>query len=192
MAVYFAAAACLVFYICAVPLKLAFVIESQPQLKLRAGAAPFENRFALRRAGKEQKKKKRRLRMPPAAAIPPALKAGRYILRRIHLEYLRAEGAVSAPDAARTALICGMANSIQAACAPMGGRVQIDLFPDFTSETSCISAAGMMRLRLGHIIIAALIFLIHYLKERFKTWTTDIPSKILCRPPWKTFATWWT
>jgi len=187
LAVYLAAAACFVFYLAAIPLKFAIVFSTNPQPALRSGASIFEGRFALRRAFRPKNAKKRSL--PDSRLISPAIRAGKYLLRRLHIDYLRAQGVLSSPDAARTALICGAARSLQAACMELGNRVQISLQPDFSGRNSEIEITGMLSIRAGHIILAAQIFALSYLKERLKTWTQDIRSKISCIPRWKASVT---
>lgn len=187
MAVYLSAIAVFALYLAAVPLKFAFVFHTKPQLLLRSGSSIFEGRFALRRALRKKQQKKRRL--PGPDLLPPILAAAKYLLRHCRIDFLRASGVIAGPDAARTALLFGIFESIRHACAPLGGRVQILVSPDFSGAPSDLAFEGMIGLRAGHIICAAFLFALKYIEKRLEKWTISIRLKISCRPRWKASAT---
>ena len=166
LAVRLAALAALLFYFCAVPVKFAFVLRIAEGTRFGAGAAAFENRFALRRAYARARGNRKHLpwkkverRIVRWDTLPAALKAGRYLLRHLRLETLCARGRLSAGDAARTALLCGCAGALEGALAPCAprGSVRFALQPDFTGAGCDLTLCGMVSLRIGHIILAALI-----------------------------------
>lgn len=166
MAVTLAAIAALLFYFCAIPVKFALVVRISNHPGFGAGAAAFEGRFALRRAGKRARGEKKHLpwkreekKLARLDALPAALKAGRYLLRHLRLEALRARGRLSAGDAAQTALLCGCASALEGALAPCAppGAVRLALQPDFSGAGNDLTLCGMVSLRAGHIILAALI-----------------------------------
>lgn len=177
MAVALAAVAAFAFYFAAIPLKLALVVYITARPGFGFGLFPFENRFALRRATQralgERKHlpwKKAELDLEKRSVLPAAWRAGKYLLRHTELEKLHARGRVSTGDAAHTALICGCANMLEAALAPFAASnvVQLRLKPDFSSNESSVRLCGMISIRLGHIICAALIGAWNYVLRRIK------------------------
>lgn len=164
------------FYLAAVPIKIALVICISTHSGFGAGAAPFEGRFALRRARQRalgerkhwpwQKTESDLLR---ACALPAAWQTGKYLFRRTHLEVLHLQGKI-AGDAARSALICSCASALEGSLAPLAGRrrIQLRLQPDFSSNESELHLCGMISIRLGHIICAALIGAWHYIARRIR------------------------
>jgi len=177
LAVWLAAFAAFSFYAAAVPLKFALVVHICARPGFGAAASPFENRFALRsallRARGEKKPlpwKKAEIDLEKSCVLPAAWAAGRYLLRHARLEKLHARGRVSTGDAARTALICGCANALEAALSPFAAAeaVQLRLEPDFSAGHSDVQLCGMISVRLGHIICAALIGAYQYASRRIK------------------------
>lgn len=166
MPVYFAAAALAAFYLCMLPVKLALVLRlsppdqpSQPaKPSLLLGAAAFEPRLARRHARPFAGRRHSRASLPSPLLLRSALKAAVYLLRCLRLDQLRVHGTLATGDAAQTALLCGAAEAVQAACTPLGNRVSLTLKPDFTASASNIEAAGIIGIRAGHIICAALVF----------------------------------
>lgn len=170
MPVYFAAAALAAFYLCMVPLKFALVLRMDPSTEpvpasaaprpiLLLGASAFEPRFAKRHARPLASHRQSKAALPSPLLLKAALKACIYLLRHLRLEQLRAHGSIATGDAAQTALLCGAAEAVQAACTPLNGLVVLRLYPDFSSSSSRLEATGMIGLRAGHIIFAALIFI---------------------------------
>lgn len=177
MAVTLAAVAVLLFYLCAIPVKFALVVRIADAPGFGAGAAAFEGRFALRRAGKRARGEKKHLpwrkgerKIARTDALPAALKAARYLMRHLRLEALRAWGSLSAGDAAQTALICGCAGALEGALSPCvpPGTVRLALQPDFSGGGNDLTLCGMVSLRAGHIILAALIGAWNYLLRRIR------------------------
>ena len=172
---FFLTAALLLFYLTAVPVKFALVLRISAQPCFGAGLSLFEGRFALRSARKRALGEKKRLswrksgrEIEKNAALPAVLRALRYLLRRIRLEQLRAEGRVSSPDAAQTALACGCIRSLEGMLRPFlpAERLCIRLNPDFSASDSDVRFSCMLSVRLGHIILTALIGAWHYIIRR--------------------------
>ena len=191
MIVTLAALACISFYLANIPMKFAIIWRSHPRMELRGGASIFEGRFALRRALKKTNGKKRSplFLLNNPELLRPALHAVRYLMHHTELEYVSLSGIVSPPDAAATALFTGLGNMLHNACLPFGSRLRIHLQPDFSAVGSELELTGMISLRAGHIISAALIFALEYGKVRFEKWKADIRLKASCTPPLKTSAT---
>ena len=166
MLVYIAAAMVFLYYFFAIPVKLAIMLHISARPGFGAGASVFEGRYAFNSARlrclglkKHLPWKKAETDLQRGPALTAFLKSGKYLLKHIRLEQLRAEGRVSSPDAARTALICGCARALEGALLPVvsPGRVQLRLEPDFSSGMSDVLLCGMVSARAGHIILAALI-----------------------------------
>lgn len=154
-----AAAAVLGFYLLAVPVKFAVLFESGLGVSLGVGA--FEARFALRAAKKPKKlhkkpkKKQKKRGIDDLFALIPGVK---YLLRHTDLEMLRLSGRISTSDAAATALICGCATAFFCALkAAIGGNIADTARPDFSGGKTQIRLIGIVSVRAGHIILAALI-----------------------------------
>ena len=86
------------------------------------------------------------------------------------------DGTVGLSDAAATALICGAANSLDAALFAVTRRARISLRPDFAAASAHAELSGMISLRVGHIMLAALLGAWEYGLGRLKTWKS-IPLK---------------
>ena len=177
MAVWCMAALALLFYTAAIPLKLVLVVRIAARSGFGLGLAPFENRFALRSAIQRAAGKKKRLLKKRAAAdiekaarLPAAWKALVYLLGHARLEHLEAQGRVATGDAAHTALICGCAGALEGTLEPFvpPGTLKLSLKPDFSMEESDIQLCGMVSIRLGHIICAALIGAWNYIARRIR------------------------
>lgn len=175
MFVWIAAAAALSFYFFAIPVKLALVLRLSARPGFGAGACVFEGRFALRKAGERARGEKKHLPWRRAGldleksnALNAFRKGVGHLLKHMQLESLRAQGFISAPDAARTAIICACAHSLEGALSSLvpSGCVQLRLQPDFSSMHSDVSICGMVSVPLGHIILAALICAWSYLTRR--------------------------
>jgi len=184
LALYIIAAAVFAFYLAAVPMKIAFVFTTKPQIQLRSGSSAFEGRFALRRALKKKKKKRS---LPDTSLFSPALQSGKYLSSHTRFDYLRVSGVISEPDAAHTALLFGFFESLR--CASPGSRVQVCVTADFSGSGSDLTLHGMISLRAGHIIFAAFRFALKFIEKRLKQWTKNIRLKISCKPRWKASAT---
>lgn len=201
LAVYFAAAAVLLFYLCSIPVKFAGEMRIHQGAAFGAGGSIFEGRYALRGAHQRMLGEKKHLPWKRAEvdinkkdALPALLHAARYALRHMRLEQLQLSGTIGARDAAITALLCGLARSMQAALEPVAppGAIQLTPLPDFSCDGSDLSFSGMISMTVGHIILAALIGAQHYVRRRLAPWKENIRLKISCARRWRTYATWWT
>lgn len=176
MTVFCVAGALLCLYFFAIPVKFALIMRIDPQPKLVFGAALFENRFAKRtaqrRAALPKKSKKRMPQRLSAKVLPAARASACYLLRHIRPESFCASGAVAARDAAATALLYGSIHTFGGMIAPIfaPGHFKIDLRPDFSGQASTLELCGMFSLRIGHIILAALIAAFHYANGRLTQW----------------------
>ena len=166
MFVYIAAAIVFLYYFSAIPVKLAIILHISARPGFGAGASVFEGRYAFNSAHLRCLGLKKRLPWKRAEtdlqrgpALTAFLKSGKYLLKHIRLEQLRAEGRVSSSDAARTALVCGCTRVLEGSLLPIAspGRVQLRLEPDFSSGVSDVLFCGMVSVRAGHIMLAALI-----------------------------------
>ena len=82
---------------------------------------------------------------------------GRRLLHYIRFEELRAQGELGLADAAATALAAGgMRSFLYAVGAATGARVVFRVRPDFHARRVDGELAGIVSLRVGHIILAAL------------------------------------
>ena len=174
MPVGIAAALIFILYLSAVPVKLALKIRTSPAPAFGAGIAVFERRFALRQAEKRISGEKKHLPWKKFAVDAQKLRmlrALKYILPRIKIEKLVLTGSISSGDAAGTALICGSVNSIGAALEAIWPEgTQIFLQSDFSGKGSALQFSGMVSLRAGHIILAALIGAVEVIKGRISQW----------------------
>lgn len=176
MAVWIAAISAILFYLTATPVKLALFLHLGERRGFGAGITPFDARRALRSAQKRSlgeaphlpwKNMEREILR--RAVYPAALQAGRYLAKRLQLDFIRANGSVCTADAAHTAMICGCAYAAESALEPLlKKRLQLQLRPDFSAGSSDVQLCSMLTARLGHIICAALIGAWHYLNLRRK------------------------
>lgn len=174
MALPLVTAAVALFYLGAVPLQIA--VRWQSGVGFRIGIAPFEARFALRSAQKMQLSKPKKL--PENIDLSAVLRTVKSILRRIRFEGLRLTGDFGCDDAAVTALVCGGINALGYALTAQTAKVHICLHPDFNAAAFRVDVSGMISIRIGHIILAALQGLIEYSSGRLNLWTST-PSKAL-------------
>ena len=179
MIVPFIAAGTALFYLSAVPVKIAFDLRAGEKTGWGAGVSAFEGRFARaaarRRLAKEKKRPKRKLpaKINRLQLLKSALKTGKYILRHLQVNAFSARGALSLGDAALTALVCGAAGSlITALAAATDVRFECALQPDFSNPKIALAGeiSGIVTLRAGHIMLAALIGAIDYGNGRLSQW----------------------
>ena len=135
-------------YLCAVPVCVAFCVESEGGLRAGAAAGAFSARSAVRRA---------RLRMlRPVRRRDRAKPQVQAILRLLwHLRHarIRVTGRLGLSDAAATALLCGALKALGAAWQPRAGTLAVDVAPAF--DGPCAELRGIIRVRFGQIILAA-------------------------------------
>lgn len=176
MSVWIAAAAAISFYIFAIPVNFALTLRISARSGFGAGASVFEGRYAMKNALLRARGEKKRLPWMKAemdikknAVLPAAYAALKHLMKHAHLQTIRAEGRVSSPDAAHTALICGCAGAAEGMLQPVlpPGTLIIRLQPDFSSGRSDVTLCGMVWLRMGHIILAALIGAWKYTARRY-------------------------
>lgn len=181
VAVSLTAALVALFYLGAVPVRLAVCLRvDEGRVQFGVGAAAFEARFA-RRAAQMRRDGARKMppilrRLQPVAAIRAGLRAASFIIRRIRLDGFVAEGVFGSSDAALTALVCGGAMALDRSLGAAVRGVRLCIQPDFSSrrlhgELTCIISA-----RAGHIMAAALLGAWDYATGRFSQWT-DTPLR---------------
>ena len=174
MALPLVTAAVALFYMGAIPLQIA--VRWQSGVGFEIGIALFEPRFALRRTRKMHFSKPKKL--PRNIDLSAALRTLNCLLRRIRFEGLRLTGDFGCADAAVTALICGGFNALGYALKTRTAKAHICLRPDFNTAALRGDLSGMISVRIGHIIFAALQGLIEYSSGRLNPWTST-PSKAL-------------
>ena len=154
------------FYLAAVPLHLAVLIQGAPGPRLAAGLAPFSPAAAARRA-------RRALKAPPKPK-KARHSGGRAALRTLFKARKDAEilltGQVALGDAAATALACGALNGLGAALRGALPRLRVDVRPDFSASDVRAVFRGMIRLRAGQIMLALFRAEWELVKGRFFPW----------------------
>ena len=187
LTVYLAAALTFGFYLSAVPVKFALILRVAAKPGFGAGTAIFEGRYALRKARRRANGKKKHLpwgsigkRLEKGAA---ALRIARKLVKNMRLEALHARGRIGLPDAAQTALACGMFRGLEGALdARFGpGAVRFAVDPDFSGGGSELMLWGMFSISAGHIILGALNgaweTISDTISRRIQQWTST-PLKI--------------
>ncbi len=169
-------AAVTLFYLGAVPIHIAVRLNLGQNSGLRIGFSVFEPRFALRHAARLPSgafhPPARIQNMDPALLLKSAVKAIKYALEHIHVDRIDLHGVFGSDDAALTALVCGCASAISCALRSSTGRnVRIRLNPDFSGGPVRAELTGMISVRVGHIMLAALLGAYQYGSRRLKTWT---------------------
>jgi len=172
------AAAVTLFYLSAIPVHVSFFLRVGVDTRFGLGISIFEPRLAFRRSLKQNAGLK-----PPKLTekLHPAdiLSSIRTMLKHLRIERICLDGIFGSGDAAVTALVCGGISSIHCALHGMQkGIVHLNLQPDFSADRLRVDLSGMISLRAGHIMIAALLGAIQYGSRRFKAWTS-IPSRAL-------------
>lgn len=183
MALPMVTAAVTLFYLSAIPIHIAIRLRLGADSFFSFGVSAFEPRYALHQS---TEKKRRQLRLPSFAqklnapdAIRSGLRAARYAAEHIKIERIRLNGSFGSHDAALTALVCGGAASIGCALLSTSGRkISISLRPDFSADCLRAELVGMISMRVGHIMLAALLGAFQYGSRRLKKWTS-IPLRAL-------------
>lgn len=169
------------FYLSAIPLHIAFRLRVGPDSFFGFGISAFEPKFALHRSLKKQRCK---FRTPPffkkmdrSDALKSAFRSLKYALEHIKIERIQLDGVFGCDDAALTALVCGGATAVGSALRYSTGReIRLSLHPDFSGGAFRTELAGMISMRVGHIMLAALLGAYQYGSRRLKEWTS-IPLK---------------
>ena len=187
LAVYFAAALTFGFYLSAVPVKFALMLRIAKRSGFGTGPAIFEGRYALRKARRRERGEKKHLPWgrigTKLKGAPPALRIIRQISNNIRLEEIHAYGKIGLPDAAQTALACGLANAAEGIfIARLGSAaVRFDVSPDFSGGGSELVIWGMFSTSAGQIILGALNgareIVSGFIARRIQQWTST-PLKI--------------
>jgi len=163
-------------YICAIPVKIALHLRIDEKICFSSGVSIFEGKYADKLADKHARGRKK----PPALSrwiknaekrrkLLACTKALRHFYKHIHLDCFSARGTLSLSDAAHTALLCGGAKALSASLRACP-QIYINLQPDFSSEHSNALIRGMFSISAGHIILAAVEGIAHYIKEEFTRW----------------------
>ncbi|MBR6767227.1 MAG: hypothetical protein IKM02_04680 [Clostridia bacterium] len=177
MIVYLVAAIEILLYLCAVPLHIAVCFQAGDSFSTSAAFSFFEGRFAKRRAFMRLERAEKK---PPDAhkgiSMPRKVRLILHILRHMDSISIKIHGNVSTSDAAATALICGCARSVEYALRPFFPGLMLDIFPDFTGEKFRTELYGMISLRSGQIIRAALKGALKNANRRITQWIS-IQSK---------------
>ena len=175
MALPLVTAAVALFYLGAVPLRLAFCLRLGANGGFGVGVAAFEGRFAQRRAallrGGGGKKPAFLRDLDPLEALKSLLRAVRFLLKHLRVDAVELDGALGADDAALTALICGGLAALGHALRCATGReIRLNLRPDFSGGALHGELSGMISVRVGHIIFAALLGAFEYASGRLNQW----------------------
>ena len=170
------------FYLGAVPVKLAFRLQAGDGFTFRFGISVFESRFALRRTLSPPK-------TPPKIpgflqklnwknALKSARRTLRFLIHHTKLEEFSLDGFFGTGDAAVTALVCGGISAIGHTLRGIFGRkISVGLTPDFSGGSLRAELHGMISVRVGHIMLAALLGALEYGSGRLKSWTST-PLKV--------------
>ena len=168
MIVYLVAAAQALYYLGAVPLCLAVCVQTRRGPRFAVGLSAFERRFALRSALRRirsgQPGKRRRKGRSPSVWLYR-------MLRHLRADEIRLRGTVCLGDAAATAMVCGGLRGLESALAGAAPRVRLRVDPVFQGAPD-VDIQGMIRVRTGQIIRAALRGALKTAKERIAQWTS--------------------
>ena len=161
------------FYLGAVPLRIVMYLHLGQKTRFGLAIAPFEARFARKIALKRQSGQKkpplflRNMRLLPS--LKAILRAARFLFRHIRLDRVEMNGAFGTDDAAATAWICGglYALGTTIGCATRK-PILLNVRPDFSGGALHADLNGMISVRVGHIILAALLGAYEYVAWRLK------------------------
>lgn len=167
------------FYLGAIPFKFAFCLKIGAESGFHMGISIFESRFAVRKAMQFSQNTFHTPAFLQNLSFKSAFFSAKRMLRFLlrHLECFHLRGMLSTGDAAMTAWICGSISSFgYTLCGITDQCFSLECTPDFSTGNFCMELHGMLSIRAGHIIIAALLGAFEYGSGRFKSWK-NIPSK---------------
>lgn len=177
MIVYWVAVIETLLYACAVPLHIAVCLKAGQGLKASAGFALFEKRFAESRAAKRLSGCGRSGRGDGRTRIPGSIRFLLRMLAPLRRSRIRVTGCVSAGDAAGTALFIGGIRAAECTLIPFFPELSFNIVPDFNASISYVDIDGMITLRSGQIIVAALSAALKNTSRRITQWIS-IRSKV--------------
>lgn len=159
------------FYMLQIPLKAAFCARAGERVGAALGVRPFAGRAALQAArkrlenGRPKKKPGQKRKKKPSPALLWAI--GRRLLPHAHLEEVRAQGEIGLSDAAATALAVGCLQALlRGVGAAANARVIWRVQPQFQAQCLRGEISGIVSMRVGHIIFAALAGVIENSRRR--------------------------
>lgn len=181
MALSMVTAAVTLFYLSAIPIHIAFRLQIGSHIFFGLGVSVFESRFALQHSLKPQSLRGKRphflKKMNKPDALKSALHSIKFAVSHIQIDRIQLEGTFGSDDAALTALVCGGAMAFGNSLRCISGReVRFRLTPDFSGGPIRTELVGMISMRVGHIMLAALLGAYQYGSRRLKEWTS-IPLK---------------
>ena len=187
LTVYLAAFVTFGFYLSAIPVKFVLLLRVASKPGFGVGTAIFESRFAFKKANQRALGEKKHLPWKRVDAdfqkLPSKFKLALHFLQSMRLEALRAEGRIGLPDAAQTALACGLARAAEGALGTRigPGAVRFAVNPDFSGGGIELAIWGIFSVRAGQIILSALNgaweIISDSISRRIQQWTS-IPLRI--------------
>lgn len=150
------------FYASNVPVRAAFSISLGEQNALRLGVGVFSAGWIweknLEGAALFSPGWAKRARMPlNSGSVRFFLRAARYLMRHAVVRDARLSLLLGTGGAASTALICGAVNAVLSVLAARRVPVRARVAPRFEGRALKLSAGGMLSVRAGHIILAAVL-----------------------------------
>lgn len=167
-------AAVTLFYLSAIPVHIALRLRIGSDSFFGFGISAFEPRFALKQSLEARNISRRKPSIQKetlADVLKSALRSLKYASAHTKIERIHLTGHFGSGDAALTALVCGSTDAVGYALRGASGkRVRISLQPDFSTDTLRAELVGMISIRAGHIMLAALLGAIQYGSRRLKKW----------------------
>ena len=166
MIVYWVALLEFIFYLCAVPLHIAVYFRAGQDLKAAAAFAPFEKRYAQRRAAVRLTKQNK----PRKSGAPKNVRLLLRMVLRLRRGRIRIYGRLSTGDAAGTSLLIGGIQAAECSLKPFIPDMRLRITPDFNASRSYAELEGMITLRSGQIILAAVSGAVKNTGRRITQW----------------------
>lgn len=175
MALSLTTAAVALFYLSAIPVRIVFCLRLGPDAGFGLGVAVFEERFArkiaLERRDGGGKVPSLLRKADLASAAKSLLRAADFAVRHLRLDELSLDGTFGSHDASLTALVCGGLNALGCTLRASTRRnVRASLRPDFAADRLYGELSGIISIRVGHIMLAALLGAFEYASGRFNQW----------------------